>query len=55
MRRPRWFVDGNRLFKVKEVKETKKTFILSMEGLKGIKQLKKNDKRFRYGRRKPKF
>ena len=56
MRVPNWFIDGNRLFKVKEVvQETKKTFILKLEGLQGIKQLKKNDKGLRYRERKPSF
>ena len=53
---PNWFIDGNRLFKVKEViQETKKTFILKLEGLQGTMQLKKNDKRLRYRERKPSF
>ena len=56
MKSPNWFVDENRLFRVKEVvQETKKTFILRLQGLQGVKQLKKNDKRLRYGERKPWF
>jgi hypothetical protein len=56
MKIPNWFIDGNRLFKVKEViQETKKTFILKLEGLQGTRQLKKNDKRLRYKERKPSF
>ena len=56
MKSPNWFIDENRLFRVKEVvQETKKTFVLRIEGLYGIKQLKKNDKRLRYKKRKPMF
>ena len=56
MKNPNWFIDENRLFRVKEViQETKKTLVLRIEGLKGIRQLKKNDIRLRYRKRKPMF
>jgi len=56
MKIPHWFIDGHRLFKVKDIiRQTKKTYILRIEGLKGIKQLKKKDGRLRYRKRKPWF
>jgi len=56
LKSPSWFVDGNRLFRVKEViRETKKTFVLRFEGLQGVQQLKKDDRRLRFSKRKPSF
>ena len=56
MKNPSWLVDGNRLFKVKEVlRETKKTFVIRFEGLQGVQQLKKDDRRLRFRKQKPQF